>query len=196
MAIFCFFFNLATAQDPPVNTTQELEKIDCNGVYITYTFISRTKEFPFLKNVTAQPWAFKSAATITNAGLVEIKNWKIFVGFQNHEILVSAGGAVVDADTLPADVGNGTTVSGFPQTDLKTAVMTAGDLAQIQAKVEFTGSVFGIRPPGFPMPKTIRLVKDGYRCPAAARKGPPFNLAVTVTNFFATLCNLMILIFC
>ncbi|KAH6773799.1 COBRA-like protein 10 precursor [Perilla frutescens var. frutescens] len=147
------------------------EKIDCNGIYLTYTFISRTKEYPHLKNVTAQPWAFKSTATITNTGLNEVKNWKIFIGFQNREILVSASNAVVvDADELPSPVGNGTTLSGFPQTDLKTSVETAGDLTQIQAKVQLSGSHFGISPPGYPMPRTIKLANDGYKCPAPTRK--------------------------
>lgn len=154
------------------NGTKEGAKIDCNGIYLTYTFVSRTKEYPYLRNVTAQPWAFKSTATITNAGLYPLKNWKMFIGFQNNELLVSASNAVIaDADELPAPVGNGTTLSGFPQSDLKTSVETAGDLTQIQAKVELTGSLFGIRPPGFPMPRTIKLVNDGYKCPAPSRKG-------------------------
>ncbi|KAL1537363.1 COBRA-like protein 10 [Salvia divinorum] len=155
-----------------INGTNELAKIDCNGIYLTYAFESRIREYPYLKNVTAQPWAFKSTATITNAGLYELKNWKIFISFQNEEILVSVSNAVVtDVDELPAPVGNGTTLSGFPQTDLKTSVLTAGDLDQIQAKVEMKGSLFGIKPPGFPMPRTIKLVNDGYKCPAPARKG-------------------------
>ncbi|XP_041993794.1 COBRA-like protein 10 [Salvia splendens] len=162
------------AQEVPIYSsgTKPLPKIDCNGIFLTYAFESRVKEYPYLKNVTAQPWAFKSTATITNAGLYELKNWKIFIGFQNDEILVSASNAVItDVDELPASVGNGTTLSGFPQTDLKTSVLTAGDLDQIQAKVEMKGSLFGIRPPGFPMPKTIKLVNDGYKCPTPYRKG-------------------------
>lgn len=174
MAILIVLFNIDVirAQDYESGGKKELEKIDCNGIYLTYAFVSRTKEYPNLKNVTAQPWAFKSTATITNTGLLELKNWKIFIGFHNHEILVSAANAVVvDADALPAPVGNGTTLSGFPQTDLKTSVATAGDMNQIQAKVELSGSLFGIRPPGYPMPRTIKLVNDGYKCPAPKRKG-------------------------
>lgn len=176
MAILIVLFNTVAvdvirAQDYDSGAKKEAEKIDCNGIYLTYAFVSRTKEYPFLKNVTAQPWAFKSTATITNAGLIELKNWKIFIGFHNHEILVSAANAVIDSDVLPAPVGNGTTLSGFPQTDLKTSVATAGDLSQIQAKVELSGSLFGIRPPGYPMPRTIKLVNDGYKCPAPTRQG-------------------------
>ncbi|KAL8468897.1 hypothetical protein ACS0TY_031922 [Phlomoides rotata] len=146
------------------------EAADCNGIFITYTYVSRTREYPFLKNVTAQPWAFKSILAILNAGLYELKNWKIFVGFQNNEILVSATNAViVDGNELPSPVGNGTTFSGYPQSDLKTSVDTAGDLTQIQTQVELSGTHFGIRPPGYPMPRTIHLVNDGYKCPAPAR---------------------------
>lgn len=148
------------------------QETDCNGIFLTYTFISRTREYPHLKNVTAQPWAFKSTATVLNAGLYELKNWKIFIGFQNQEILVSASNAViVDGNDLPAPVGNGTTLSGYPQTDLKTSVETAGDLTQIQAEIELSGTHFGIRPSGHPMPRTIKLENDGYKCPAPKRSG-------------------------
>ncbi|OVA11132.1 COBRA [Macleaya cordata] len=148
------------------------EEQNCNGIFLSYVFISREKEFPHLKNATAQAWAFKSVATVLNAGEKELKAWKMFIGFQHQEILVSAGGAVVmDGDDLPAAVGNGTYLSGFPQTDLKTAIETAGDLTQIQAEIELSGTQFGVKPPAVPMPKTIRLVNDGYKCPAPSRKG-------------------------
>lgn len=100
--IICVFFNIlavrvmiSRAQDNEETGKKEAEKIDCDGIYLTYTFISRTKEYPYLKNVTTQPWAFKSAATITNAGLYPLKNWKIFIGFQNDELLVSATNAII-----------------------------------------------------------------------------------------------------
>ncbi|KAG8385709.1 hypothetical protein BUALT_Bualt03G0073400 [Buddleja alternifolia] len=125
---------------------------------------------------SAQPWAFKSMATILNAGMYKLKSWKIFIGFQNQEILVSASNAVtVDSDTLPAPVGNGTTLAGYPQADLKTSVDTAGDLTQIQVQFELYGTQFVIRPPGYPMPRTIRLVNDGYKYPSPRHIGdqPP-----------------------
>ncbi|KAL3627556.1 hypothetical protein CASFOL_028919 [Castilleja foliolosa] len=169
-----FTLNMIIAQDydDPKEKTPPAEIINCNGIYVSYNFISRTKLYPYLKNVTAQPWAFKSTLTVLNAGLFELKAWKIFVGFQHQEILVSASNAVVlDGDDFPAPVGNGTTFSGYPLTDLKTSVETAGDLTQIQAEVELTGTQFGIKPPGNPMPKTIKLVNDGYKCPAPKKSG-------------------------
>ncbi|KAA0025498.1 hypothetical protein IC582_014523 [Cucumis melo] len=148
------------------------EQNDCNGIFLSYTFISREKELPRLKNATAQAWAFKSEAVILNAGSTELKAWKMFIGFHHHEILVSANGAVVmDGSDFPVDVGNGTTLAGYPMTDLKTSIETAGDINQIQATVELTGSQFGIKPPGVPMPKTIRLVNDGFKCPAPRHRG-------------------------
>lgn len=145
---------------------------DCNGIFLSYTFMSRTRVYPFIKNVTAQPWAFKSIATVLNAGMHPLQSWKIFIGFQNQEILVSASNAVsADGDEFPAPVVNGTILSGYPQADLKTAIQTAGDLAQIQAQIELSGTQFGIRPPGYPMPRTIRLVNDGYKCPKPKRRG-------------------------
>ncbi|XP_023520454.1 COBRA-like protein 10 [Cucurbita pepo subsp. pepo] len=148
------------------------EQNNCNGIFLSYTFVSREKVFPRLKNVTAQPWAFRSEAMILNAGLTELKAWKMFIGFQNHEILVSVNGAVViDGSDFPVMVGNGTTLAGYPMTDLKTSIETAGNMDEIQVNVELVGTMFGIKPPGFPMPKTINLVNDGYKCPAPRRRG-------------------------
>lgn len=144
---------------------------NCNGIFISYGFVSRKKEFPHVKNASAQSWAFNSTATVLNTGTHELQAWKIFIGFQHQEILVSAGGAVlVDSEDFPASVGNGTYISGYPQTDLKTSIETAGDLTQIQAIVQISGTQFGVKPPGVPMPKTIRLENDGYKCPAPAHK--------------------------
>ncbi|KAK2999433.1 LOW QUALITY PROTEIN: hypothetical protein RJ639_023386 [Escallonia herrerae] len=85
-----------------------------------------------------------------------------------QELLVSATNAVlVDGNEVPSPVGtNGTYLSGYPQTDLKTSIETAGDLTQIQVQVQLSGTQFGIKPPGSPMPKTIRLANDGFKCPA------------------------------
>ncbi|GMP52606.1 hypothetical protein CsSME_00018346 [Camellia sinensis var. sinensis] len=102
---------------------------------------------------------------VLNAGVDELREaWKVYVGFQYDKILVSADGAVVmDAEDLPARVGkNGTTLAEYPMTDLKTAIETAGDYTQIQTTVELTGTQFGLKK-GTPMPKTIRLVNDGYK---------------------------------
>lgn len=92
-----FIVHVSRAQDYGSDNNGEAdpppEAKDCNGIYITYNFMSRTREYPHLKNTTAQPWAFKSMVTIP-AGLYELKNWEIFVDFQNKEILVSASNAV------------------------------------------------------------------------------------------------------
>ncbi|XP_073005777.1 COBRA-like protein 10 [Typha latifolia] len=144
----------------------------CIGVFLTYTFIERSKEYPHVKNATAQAYAFKSTATVLNTMSVDLKSWNIFIGFQHDEILVSASGAVItDGTDFPAHVGNGTSLSGFPQTDLMNAIDTAGDMTQIQVEIDLTGTQFGVKPPGVPMPKTIKLLNDGFKCPAATRKG-------------------------
>ncbi|XP_039171803.1 COBRA-like protein 10 [Eucalyptus grandis] len=160
------------------------EQESCNGIFLTYNFMERTKEYPRIKNASAQAWAFKSQMTVLNAGLEELKAWKVFVGFQHNEILVSAGGAVsIDGEDFPAKVGNnGTTFAGYPQADLKTSIDTAGDINQIQAKIELTGTQFGVKPPGVPMPKTIRLQNDGYKCPAARRRGTNAMLVCCVKD--------------
>nr|APR63886.1 COBRA-like protein 10 precursor 2 [Populus tomentosa] len=148
---------------------------ECNGIFLTYSFTSREKEYPKVKNASAQAWAFKSLATITNTGEHELKGWQMFVGFQHKEVLVSASGAVVvDGDDFPVAVGNGTIFAGNPQVDLKTAIETAGDFTQIAAQIEIAGSVFGIKPPGVPMPKNIKLVNDGYKCPKPTLRGKSY----------------------
>ncbi|KAI8557642.1 hypothetical protein RHMOL_Rhmol04G0025900 [Rhododendron molle] len=131
---------------------------------------------------------------VLNSGAEELKSWKVFIGFQHNEILVSVDGAqVVDADDFPIRVGkNGTTIAGYPNTDLKTAIETAADFTQIQANVDITGTQFGMKT-GTPMPKTIRLVNDGFKCPAAKRqsntmhvcchKDPKFKTKLTKTKF-------------
>lgn len=143
------------------------EEESCDGVFLSYTFLSREKLFPHVKNASAQAWAFNATTTVLNAGSTEVKAWKAFVGFQHEEILVSASGAVlVGGEDFPAEVGNGTYVSGYPTADLKTAIETAGDMEQIRVEVQMRGTQFGVKPPGVPMPKTIGLVNDGYKCPA------------------------------
>ncbi|KAF9626065.1 hypothetical protein IFM89_030733 [Coptis chinensis] len=183
-------------EKPDKAPTVPKEQNSCNGIFLTYTFLTREKEYPHVKNATAQSWAFKSIATILNAGIEDLKAWKMFIGFQHEEILVSASGAVnMNGDDFPAKVGNGTFLSGYPQSDLKTSIETAGDLTQIQVEIELMGTQFGVKPPGIPMPKTIRLENNGYKCPVPIRKGkgstmftccvknPKFKANVTKTKF-------------
>ncbi|KAK3024307.1 hypothetical protein RJ639_043169 [Escallonia herrerae] len=178
----------ATGAAPPP------EADTCDGIFLAYNFEGREKEYPRLKNASAQPYSFKASATVLNAGSYELKSWQIFIGFQHDEILVSADGAMVmDGDGLPLRVGNnGTHLVGYPQTDLKTAIETAGDQSQIMAKVEMKGTQFGVKK-GDPMPKTIKLVNDGYKCPAPKRyqkslhvcctRDPKFKPKQTKTKF-------------
>lgn len=112
-----------------------------------------------------------------NNGLDELKSWKVFVGFQHDEFLVSASDAVLaDGTTLPAAVGNGTVFAGYPMTDLKTAVETAGDLTQMQAQIDLVGTVFGVKPPNVPLPSSINLANDGFICGKAIGQGSFFFL--------------------
>lgn len=155
--------------EKPAAPPPEVES--CNGIFLSYEFISRKKEYPHVKNATAQSWAFNATATILNTGTIELKAWNIFIGFQHDEILVGASGAVLmEADDFPAHVGNGTHFSGSPQADLKTSIDTAGDLSQIQVQILISGTQFGVKPPGIPMPSTIHLVNDGYKCPVPTRR--------------------------
>ncbi|KAK3125199.1 hypothetical protein QOZ80_7BG0601620 [Eleusine coracana subsp. coracana] len=144
----------------------------CNGAFLSYTFVERTKEYPHLKNATAQAYAFKATASVLNTMTEDLKAWQLFVGFQHREILVSVGGAVLlDGTDHPANVSGGATFAGYPLADLLNSIDTAGDMTQIENKIEITGTQFGVKPPGKPMPKTIKLVNpSGFRCPAPTHK--------------------------
>ncbi|EEF39559.1 Protein COBRA precursor, putative [Ricinus communis] len=180
LLIFVYFlFNIANAQinndydSTPAAPPPALDA--CNGVFLSYTFTSREKEYPHVKNASAQAWAFKATATIINTGQYRVENWQMHVGFQHQEILVSAsGGILVDATDFPVDVSNGTTFAGDSRADLKTSIETAADFSQIAAQIDITGTQFGVKPPGVPMPKDIKLVNDGYKCPAATRQGKTY----------------------
>ncbi|KAJ4871364.1 COBRA-like protein 8 [Raphanus sativus] len=49
--------------------------------------------------------------------------------------------------------------------------MTAGDITQMEARVELVGTQFGVAPPGVPLPKNITLLNDGWSCPKANKLG-------------------------
>ncbi|CAM0958666.1 unnamed protein product [Alopecurus aequalis] len=154
-------------KDKPQFKAQEA----CNGAFLSYTFVERTKEYPHLKNATAQPYAFKARATVLNTMEEDLKAWQMFVGFQHKEILVSVGGAVLlDGTDFPANVSGGATFAGYPMADLLNSIETAGDLTQIEVQIDITGTQFGVRPPGKPMPKTIKLATPGFRCPTPTHK--------------------------
>ncbi|ONM57940.1 Brittle stalk-2-like protein 5 [Zea mays] len=144
----------------------------CNGVFLTYTFMERAKEYPHLKKAAAQPYAFKATATVLNTMTEDLKAWQMFVGFQHKEILVSVGGAVLlDGSDLPANVSGGATFAGYPMADLLNSIETAGEPSLIESKIEITGTQFGVKAPGKPMPKTIKLTNPvGFRCPAPNHK--------------------------
>lgn len=75
---------------------------------------------------------------------------------------------------------NGTVFAGFPQTDLKTAIKTAGDLNQMQVQVKLLGTQFGVAPPNVPMPANISLANDGFRCPKPSMQGQLLNFALWI----------------
>ncbi|CAA6658273.1 unnamed protein product [Spirodela intermedia] len=133
---------------------------NCDGIFLTYTFLRRSKEYPHVKNASAQAWAFESVATLLNTGRQDLQGWNLFIGFQHGEILVSASGAVLtEGPEFPA------------HTDLKNSIDTAGDINQIQIEVQLKGTQFGLRDPALPMPRTLKLLNDGYLCPKPTRHG-------------------------
>nr|GLL42555.1 COBRA-like protein 7 [Ipomoea trifida] len=160
ISVFLIALSLPTTSSQPASNV-------CNGVLVSYVYDSGFVIPPTLSpsDQKDQPYRFQSTLTVLNNGLEELKSWRVFVGFQNKEMLVSAPRAVLgDGRSFPADVSNGTTLAGYPVENLKTAVETAGDFNQMQARVELVGTQFGVAPPAFPMPSSISLVNDGFSC--------------------------------
>ncbi|XP_010268089.1 PREDICTED: COBRA-like protein 7 [Nelumbo nucifera] len=147
----------------------------CNGIFLSYEYIKGSRLPPVVSDPSNQPYKFESTLTILNNGLEDLKSWNIFVGFQHNELLVSASNAVLaNGTTLPTRVGNGITFAGFPTTDLKTAVETAGDETQMQVQIQLVGTQFGVNITNtidVPMPSNISLVNEGYTCPKPTNQG-------------------------
>ncbi|KAI3753892.1 hypothetical protein L2E82_25957 [Cichorium intybus] len=180
--LLLLLFPICRAQDheqAPIAIPKEVDT--CNGIFLQYNFDSRQKEYPHLKNATAQPWAFKAQLTVLNTGTTELKTWQAFIGFQHDEILVSVDGAtILNGDSFPMKVGkNGTHLTGYPQADLRTAIDTANDLTQMAAKVKIKGTMFGVKLGGNVMPTTIKLENEGFKCPKATTKGQSMHVCCT-----------------
>ncbi|KAK3189005.1 hypothetical protein Dsin_028566 [Dipteronia sinensis] len=168
----------AISQSPKVAEAPAPASDSCNGVFLSYAYTAGLKLKP--DNLAHQAYRFESTLTVLNNGLEELKSWKAFVGFANDELLVSASNALLfDGSSLPAKVGNGTVFSGFPMTDLKTAVETAGDVNQMQVQVKLLGTQFGVAPPKVPLPSNISLANDGFLCPPAKTLGNEMQVCCT-----------------
>ncbi|XP_060178965.1 COBRA-like protein 7 [Lycium barbarum] len=176
MATSLIFLPLILLISLPVSISQTSSNNarDCNGIFITYDYNSG---FPIPPTVLAsesnnQAYNFRSTLTILNNIPDELKSWKVFVGFQHREFLVSASQAVLaDGTTLPGDVGNGTVFAGFPTTDLKSAIQTAGDVNQMEARIKLVGTQYGVASPAVPLPSSISLANDGFLCPTSISQG-------------------------
>lgn len=156
--VFCYLpTSLAQSPPPPCN----------DGVFITYVHNTTELIAPFLvpANRSDQPYRFAATLTVLNNGRQELKDWRVFVGFEHGELLVSATNAVLaDGDFLPANVSGGAVFAGSSVTDLKTAIATAGDIEQMRAVAGLVGTEFGVAPPNASLPGNITLANDGYVC--------------------------------
>ncbi|CAJ1963294.1 unnamed protein product [Sphenostylis stenocarpa] len=174
--VFFLFLTVAIFSGTP-SMSQSQTAASCNGIFVSYVYTGGERLPPNLSNVTEQPYRFESTLTVLNNGLEELKSWKVFVGFQHSEWLVSASNAVLaDGTSLPSAVGNGTIFSGSTVRDLKTAVATAGDLNQMQIQVEMVGSLLGVAPPSVPMPRSVTLSNDGFVCGQPSGEGRYIHL--------------------
>ncbi|PON40546.1 COBRA-like protein [Parasponia andersonii] len=143
----------------------------CNGVFLSYAYTGG-HPIPPTVDPANQPYRFESTATLLNNDLDELKSWKLLLGFQHNEVLVSASDSVLaDGASLPAQVGNGVVLAGSAVKDLKSAVETAGDVNQTGVVIRLVGTQFGVGPPSVPMPVNISLVNDDYSCPSPTTQG-------------------------
>ncbi|PIN24168.1 hypothetical protein CDL12_03118 [Handroanthus impetiginosus] len=149
----------------PTSFSQPSTSSDCNGVLITYSYQIGDRIRPFLDDSVNQPYKFVSNLTVQNNGPEELKDWRVFVGFNNGELLVSAKNAVLDdGEALPANVSGGVVFSGSPVSDLKSAIETAGDVDLMEVRVELVGTQFGGGRRGAPLLGNISLANDGFSC--------------------------------
>ncbi|KDP27873.1 hypothetical protein JCGZ_18953 [Jatropha curcas] len=157
----------------------------CNGIFLSYQYEGGTQLKPTVP--TNQPYRFESTLSIQNNGVDELKSWKVFVGFANDELLVSASNAILaDGTSLPAKVGNGTVFAGYPMTDLKTPIETAGDSTQTSVQVKLLGTQFGVPLKDVPWPSNITLANDGFVCPRTTKEGSVMYLCCTKDEKFKT----------
>ncbi|BBM99120.1 hypothetical protein MPTK1_1g18890 [Marchantia polymorpha subsp. ruderalis] len=161
---------VAAPPAPPPLSPMEASAMDaCTGVFLQYQFMGTPlKIYPFMDNTSTllQPYRFESEVTLTNTGFSNVLGWEVFVGFQHGEIIADAPGVLfVDGESTPGVfAGNGTTVMGTDQPDLKNSIDTAMDLDLISASFSFTGTEFGVADPDVPMPKNISLLNPGWEC--------------------------------
>ncbi|GAV91051.1 COBRA domain-containing protein [Cephalotus follicularis] len=169
----CIIFTLITIIPFTLSQTTTVEApppeaSTCNGIYISYVYTGGSQIKP--TDPIHQPYRFQSTLTVLNNGIDELKSWQVFVGFQHDEYLVSASNAVLaNGSSLPFGVGGGAVFAGYPSTDLKTAIETAGDLTQMQVQIQLVGTQFGVASPAVPLPANITLANDGFKCPAATK---------------------------
>ncbi|GMI66612.1 ARABIDOPSIS THALIANA SEC61 BETA 1, SEC61 BETA 1, COBRA-like protein-7 precursor [Hibiscus trionum] len=168
LSLSLFNISLSQPQSPPPAPAPASDS--CNGVFLSYAYNSGRVIPP--TDPTNQAYRFESTLRVRNNGRHELKSWRAFVGFQHRELLVSASNAVLaDGNSLPAELGSGAVFAGFPMSDLKSAVETAGDTTQMEVSVELVGTQFGVGAPDVPMPLNISLVNDGYTCVNATNQG-------------------------
>lgn len=173
--IFIYFLSIIFISTPSTIA----QSTPCNGISISYVYNSGFQIPPTTTSSSDQPYSFKSTLTLTNAGSDRLNSWRVFVGFQNREILVSASNAVLaDGTSLPANVSGGVVFGGFPVTDLKTAVETAGDFNQMQARIQLVGTLFGVSSPNASLPANMYLVNDGFLCSAPSSSGMCLDVSV------------------
>ncbi|XP_062083476.1 COBRA-like protein 7 [Humulus lupulus] len=177
--IFIIFFTIiliasvsfhSTLSQPQQTPSSSL----CNGVFLSYAYTGGRPIPPTVANPIDQPYRFESSVTLLNNGLDELKSWKVFLGFQHDEVLVSASDSVILADdgaSFPAQVGNGVVLAGSALKDLKSAVDTAGDGKQTGVVIQLVGTQFGVGTPDVPMPVNISLANEGYFCPSPTTQG-------------------------
>ncbi|KMZ63191.1 putative Protein COBRA [Zostera marina] len=166
--VFLILFPLCTYQQQtlPSQSPRDL----CNGVFLEYKAGVRSIIHPMFPDEPArQPYRFEAVASVYNGDSIPVEQWILDLEYPNETVIVSASNVVItDGSAFPYIVGENGSVGisfyGSPNSDLKTAIETAGDINQIQAKIDIVGTQFGDSPPAEVLPNNMKLDNKKFIC--------------------------------
>eukprot|EP00245_Coleochaete_scutata_P004979 TRINITY_DN180_c0_g1_i1.p1 TRINITY_DN180_c0_g1~~TRINITY_DN180_c0_g1_i1.p1 ORF type:complete len:702 (+),score=89.78 TRINITY_DN180_c0_g1_i1:352-2457(+) len=138
---------------------------NCRGIQIDYQLIGLTEITPTIGRYNeTQPFRFDAFLYLTNLGHNTLKSWQITIGWHNEEILVGMEKAVLRVNSkLPTPVDSDSIIMGYPDTDLKNSIDTAGNWTFIQRQMRIYGTCFGTPNFGDALPKNLSLHNEGWK---------------------------------
>lgn len=169
---------------PPPPKKDRPDKIECNGILLTYNVDNMTKIRPFTTDKSMQPFGFGATAALQNSYTVTLRNYSLWIVFKHHEIIVTMNGGVLTEDYfLPYNTSQApnVSISGYPYGDLPTPIATGGNLRKYVHNITMTGTMFGWVDP---LPKKMVLGDPHWDCGNMTLYGnfPNFTSTCCVPN--------------